>query len=174
MYGLLDCTVDTGFLAQCQGTDVLLNSRPPGVGLELSVNGMRPYDNYRQLYEDFKVMYVCAPPFGYGENVDNYGGKKVLKFKITQGSSNEFYCVYEETLRDRYGFSTFLSINYDRGNIHTNFDYCIYDSEFIDEVKKHAELHVCLTEIGKIYKLTTAEIIKKLGGFIEKEFNYFQ
>jgi len=32
-------TVDTGFLAQCRGTDVSLNSRPPGVCLELSVNG---------------------------------------------------------------------------------------------------------------------------------------
>jgi hypothetical protein len=35
-------TIDTGFLSQCRGTDVSLNSRPPRVGLELSVNGTRP------------------------------------------------------------------------------------------------------------------------------------
>jgi len=33
-------TVDTGLETQCRGTDVSLNSRPPGVGLELSVNGI--------------------------------------------------------------------------------------------------------------------------------------
>jgi hypothetical protein len=33
-------TVDTGITTQCRGTDVSLNSRPPGVGLELSVNGI--------------------------------------------------------------------------------------------------------------------------------------
>ena len=33
-------TIDTGLLAQCRGTDVSLNSRPPRVGLELSVNGI--------------------------------------------------------------------------------------------------------------------------------------
>jgi hypothetical protein len=33
-------TVGTGSQAQCQGTDAHLNSRPLGVGLELSVNGI--------------------------------------------------------------------------------------------------------------------------------------
>jgi len=37
-------SVDTGFLAQCRGTDVPLNSRPLEVGLELSVNGREGFE----------------------------------------------------------------------------------------------------------------------------------
>jgi DNA polymerase beta len=42
--GYIFGTVDTGLKNQCRGTDVSLNSRPLGVGLELSVNGMNNPD----------------------------------------------------------------------------------------------------------------------------------
>jgi hypothetical protein len=62
-------TIDTGLLAQCRGTDVSLNSRPPGVGLELSVNGTKS-----RLMDRLGVCLDTQHMFSAGIDIKGEGG----------------------------------------------------------------------------------------------------